>query len=319
MIYRNHLCFLFILSVFFSCDYAKKPVFVMYYFEGKAGDRAGLYMAYSYDMKSWHELGGPIINPKLGEWKVFRDPSVIQSKDGIFHLTWTAGSSGIGMAHSEEGANWKDFQYVDLEDSSRDMTFANCWAPEFYQEADTTYIIFSATLKKDYRPPANPDEWYNATWNHQLFYTKTTDFVHFEPVEKFWNPEYKAIDAVLHKTDSLYYLFFKDERNSEEIASSKSVVMGSSRNLMGPYENVISIAGFRTEGAIPIKAGDSLILYYDYYDENNGYRYKSTTDMSNWGAEQTPVKDGFDDIFRHGAIIEVDEVALKRMKRFLSK
>ncbi|NJM93453.1 MAG: transposase [Cytophagales bacterium] len=130
-----------------------------------------------------------------------------------------------------------------------------------------------------------------STWNHRFYYTSTTDFLSFTPTQKFWDPGFKAIDAVIHRSDSLFYLFFKDERKPQEGAQpGKHLVMASSAALGGPYENLRPVTYHLTEGAIAVPTDTALVLYYDYYHEYNGYRYISSRDLEHWSAEQLPVK-----------------------------
>lgn len=284
--------------------------YLFYYFEGYAGERGGLYVAYSYDLKIWHKLGEKLTCPAIGEWQVFRDPCVMRTDDGHFHLVWTTGKSGFGYAHSSDGLTWKDQRFITVTDSARDLSFANVWAPEFHLQNDTAYIIWSSTLSKDYQPPKDSSKWWTSTWNHRFYYTTTTDFKNFEPAQAFWDPGFNAIDAVVYPTDSLYFLFFKDE-----CKSGKNVVMASGKQLLGPYHNVTDVGYRLTEGAIPLNTDTAFVLYYDYYHEYNGYRYITTTDMQHWSEEQLPVKQGFEDVIRHGSIVRVSQRELNRIIR----
>jgi len=162
-------------------DSLDKEVFLFFYFEEKAAEKAGLFSAYSYDLHYWYKAKDSLITAKIGEYGVFRDPSLTRTKDGEFHLVWTCGSSGFGYAHSNNGVNWEDIKFITVEDSTRNLNFANVWAPEFYTEGDSTYVIWSSTLTKDYIPPKDPKKWWNSTWNHRLYYTATTDFKDFSP------------------------------------------------------------------------------------------------------------------------------------------
>ena len=306
------LIFLFTLIIIVSCatDEQKKEDtgFIFYYFEGYAGERGGLYAAYSYDLKTWQPLGQKLIAPTIGEWKVFRDPCVIK-KDSIYHLIWTTGKSGYGYANSKDGLNWGNEKFVTVADTSLGLEFANVWAPEFYVENDSIYVIWSSTLIEDYVPPKDSAKWWTSTWNHRFYYHSTTDFEQFTPTRKFWDAGFKSIDAVVHKTDSLYYLFFKDERKS-----GKNVVLAHSEQLTGPYENIHDIGYKLTEGAVPVQTDTALVLYYDYYHEYNGYRFMTTIDMKKWSGEIMPVKKGFDDVIRHGSIVKVKLKTLEEMK-----
>ncbi len=309
---------LFFIAVFFlfagQLSFAQsKNAYLFYYFEGDAGEKAGLYTAYTYDLVTWHKLADSIFTPRLGEWKVFRDPSVLRTKDGKFHLVWTTGKSGFGYANSVDGLHWENENFISVTDSSRDYVFANVWAPELFYHKDTIYIIWSSTLIKDYVPPKDPEKWWNSKWKHRFYSTSTADFVNFTPVKKFWNPGFNVIDAVVHKSGEIFYLFFKDERKS-----GKNILMANSDNLFGPYKNIQKVTYRLTEGAIPISTRDKFFLYYDFYHQYNGYRYITTTDMQDWSEEQLPVKKDFDDIIRHGSIVKISKEELNQLIKKVS-
>ncbi|MFW5656523.1 MAG: hypothetical protein ACOC0C_02810 [Bacteroidota bacterium] len=315
IIITNRFTNLLLLSLLalFSCNdqneaTGEKNVFVFYYFEGNSGERAGLFAAYSRDLNAWHKLADSLVAPSIGEWGVFRDPSVIRTDDGTFHLAWTSGKSGFGYASSQDGIHWENIRYVPVVDSARGMVFANVWAPELYTDGEEIIILWSSTLMKDYIPPEEPAEWWTAVWDHRMYYTKTTDFQSFAPTKKFWDPGFNAIDGSIYPTDSLFYLFFKDERKT-----SKKVVMAESENLFGPYRNIREVGCRYSEGAIAVSTDTMLVLYYDNYHENNGYRYVTTRNMKKWSDEIIPEKAQFNDVFRHGSIVQVTEKELENM------
>ncbi len=304
---------LVLMFLFLGCNVHqadKKDAYIFYYFEGYSGEKGGLFAAYSYDLHAWHHLGDSLVDSGIGEWEVFRDPSVIKGPDGDFHLVFTTGSNGFGYANSKDGINWENKQYITVADPRRGLEFANVWAPEFYLEGNNVYIIWSSTLIEDYVPPKKPEQWWASTWNHRLYYTVTTDFKNFTPTQKFWDTGFNAIDATVHKTDSLYYIFFKDERRPP-----KQIMMAQSKTLMGPYENIQPLAYTLTEGAIALQAYTAFVLYYDYYHEYNGYRYITTNDMVNWSDEIMPEKVGFEDVIRHGSVVRVSWKELEGMKK----
>ena len=286
-----------------------KKAYIFYYFEGYAGEKGGLYASYSYDLHKWYSLGKQLVVPSVGEYKVFRDPCVMKRKD-TFHLVWTTGISGFGYANSKNGLQWENIKFVTVADSSRGFDFANVWAPELYFEKDTFYIIWASTLKKDYVPPVEKEKWWTSTWNHRLYYVKTTDFKVFSDVKPFWDPGFNVIDAVVYKSKDLYYLFFKDERKT-----GKNVLYASGNSLLGPYQNIKTLTYRFTEGAIPVKKDTLFYLYYDYHHEYNGYRYITSKDMVNWSDEILPEKLEYTDILRHGSIVEVPLNELEKLKK----
>ena len=82
---------------------AEPPAYLFFYFEGNAGQEGGLHLAASQDLHHWDMLADSLLRPRVGEWKIFRDPSVIQDDSGTFHLAWTTGTSGFGDARSQNG------------------------------------------------------------------------------------------------------------------------------------------------------------------------------------------------------------------------
>ena len=291
-----------------SSQERQEKAYIFYYFEGAAGEKAGLHSAYSYDLKNWQPLTARSFQPDIGEYKVFRDPTVMRTSDGIFHMAWTCGSSGFGYAHSDDGLKWEDERFITVEDTTRGMVFANVWAPDFYQEGDSVYIIWSSTLIEDYVPPKVKEEWWTSTWNHHLFYNSTSDFQSFSPSKRFWNPDHQVIDAALHKEKDTYYLFYKDARKG-----NKKILLATANQMLGEYENSIPITYEWTEGAIPVQTDTAMVMYYDNHDQNNGYRYMTSKDYINWSTEYVPGKVGFEDILRHGDIVEVDKAVLEVM------
>ena len=50
----------------------------------------GLRFIYSRDAVHWDSIPGTFLAPKVGKQKVMRDPSIIRTPDGVFHLVWTS-------------------------------------------------------------------------------------------------------------------------------------------------------------------------------------------------------------------------------------
>lgn len=65
----------------------------------------GLRFIYSRDAVHWDSIPGTFLAPKVGKQKVMRDPSIIRTPDGVFHLVWTSswrGDRGFGYAESRD-------------------------------------------------------------------------------------------------------------------------------------------------------------------------------------------------------------------------
>ena len=83
-----------------ACD--SDSIYLFSYFVDNGED--GLHISSSEDGLKWTALnrGRSFLTPKVGNDKLMRDPCVIQSPDGLFHMVWTIswGEKGIGYASS---------------------------------------------------------------------------------------------------------------------------------------------------------------------------------------------------------------------------
>ena len=61
----------------------------------------GLRFLYSKNGATWDSVPGVWLKPEVGSQRVMRDPSILQTPDGTFHLVWTSSWKGdqIGRAH----------------------------------------------------------------------------------------------------------------------------------------------------------------------------------------------------------------------------
>ena len=95
----KRILYLFLISLIFSS--CSKDVWLFTSFHEPANE--GLRMLYSYDGYAWKDLNKTLLKPEIGTQKVMRDPSIVQGKDGTFHLVWTSswkGDKGFGYAYS---------------------------------------------------------------------------------------------------------------------------------------------------------------------------------------------------------------------------
>jgi hypothetical protein len=78
-------------------------VFISTSFHEPATD--GLRFIYSRDGWQWQAIDGIWLRPEVGKQRVMRDPSMIRTPDGTFHLVWTSswrGDRGFGYASSKD-------------------------------------------------------------------------------------------------------------------------------------------------------------------------------------------------------------------------
>ena len=65
----------------------------------------GLRYLYSEDGIHWDSIPGVWLKPELGQHQLMRDPSMVRTPDGTYHLVWTTswkGDLGFGYAHSKD-------------------------------------------------------------------------------------------------------------------------------------------------------------------------------------------------------------------------
>ena len=75
----------------------------------------GLRFIYSRDAVHWDSIPGTFLAPKVGKQKVMRDPSIIRTPDGVFHLVWTSswrGDRGFGYAESRDLMHWSEPKFI---------------------------------------------------------------------------------------------------------------------------------------------------------------------------------------------------------------
>lgn len=265
----------------------------------------GLRMLYSYDGKKWKNLDTVLLQPKTGEQKVMRDPSMIQDKNGVFHLVWTSswrGDKGFGYASSKNLVNWSEQWFIPV--MKHEATTVNVWAPElFYDDTRDQYMIIWAScipgrFEKGIEADSN---------NHRMYMTTTKDFVTFSETKLFLDPGFSVIDAVIvKKGEKDYVLVLKDNTRPE-----RNLKVAFSKDPMGPWENISKpFSAFFTEGPTVLKKGEEWLIYYDSYQKKIYEAvltrdFKSFEDYSN----QVRVPVGH----KHGTIVPVSKKLVKEL------
>jgi hypothetical protein len=248
-------------------------------------DMAGGFFALSTDGTNWTELnnGGPtIIRSWIGE-KLMRDPFIyFDQATMMFRLVYTTGWTMKGLGYMqikvENGKDFKKFQDWEVLDAdghrqiaigvSEKIPGATCtWAPEiFWDEIQNKYMIYWST---------------DAGAGKRAYCTLTSDFKTFSDPVKFFDPGYPEIDGDLFKEkDGLYYLFFKDERDSV----TKLFYVTGPTPQGNPWSAVsAAMTTFSgVEGPSAIKIGNEYRLYFDPYAARASYRMIKSPDLVTW-------------------------------------
>ena len=156
----------------------------------------GLRFLYSKNGATWDSVPGVWLKPEVGSQRVMRDPSILQTPDGTFHLVWTSswkGDRGFGYASSKDLRHWSPERYIEV---MSDTSTVNVRAPElFYDDGNEQLMIVWASCVP-FKFEKGMEEEYN---NHRLYYTTTKDFQHFTPAKLLMDPGFSTIDATLLK------------------------------------------------------------------------------------------------------------------------
>jgi len=306
---------LFLIAFFFLSSILagapKEKVYLFSYFKGNGED--GLHLAYSRDGYNFSVLNNDksFLTPSVGVSKLMRDPCIIRTDDGVFHMVWTAGwtERGIGYSSSKDLINWTGQKYFMV--MEKEPTARNTWAPEITWDKKTKQflIIWSTTI-----PGRFPEtqEGGDGGYNHRIYSVTTKDFVTFSETKLFYDKGFNVIDATITQNGKSYVMFVKDETRTPP---QKNIRVTTSSSLFGPYSAPSEpITGkYWAEGPTSTKWGDSWIVYFDKYTEKKMGAVMSK-DMKTW----TDISDkiSFPEGMRHGTVFEADETILQGLLKY---
>jgi hypothetical protein len=284
-------------------------VYLFSYFKGNGED--GLHLAYSEDGFRWQALqhDSSFLKPTAGKDKLMRDPCIVQSPDGIFHMVWTVSwnEKGIGYAQSKDLMHWSEQQYIPVMEHEKDAR--NCWAPEiFYDAGSKQFMIYWATtISGRFTETQSTKE---SAYNHRMYYVTTKDFKTFSKTALLYDQGFNVIDATIQFTDKKYVMFLKDETVEP---AQKNVRIATSKYLARDYSKPGKpITGnYWAEGPTSIKINGQWIVYFDKYRDHQMGAVAST-DLTTW----TDISDkvSFPEGVRHGTVFKVSKAVFDRLK-----
>ncbi len=248
---------LFLLTTLAWTISAQQKVFISTSFHEPAID--GLRFIYSYDGWHWDSIPGTWLKPEVGKQKVMRDPSIISTPDGMFHLVWTSswrGDRGFGYACSKDLIHWSEQRFIEV---MTDTTTVNVWAPElFWDDVKKQAVIIWASCI----PGKFPDGQEEHKNNHRLYYTTTKDFKTFAPAKLMIEPGFSSIDATLVKRGRKdYVMVLKDNTRPE-----RDIKVAFAKSPYGPWSKASEpFTGKMMEGPTTVKVDDGWLIYYDRY------------------------------------------------------
>ena len=286
---------------------AQQKVYISTSFHEPATD--GLRFIYSYDGWTWKSIDGIWLRPEVGTQKVMRDPSVIRTPDGTFHLVWTSswrGDRGFGYASSKDLIHWTEQRFIEV---MTDTTTVNVWAPElFWDDVKQQAVIVWASCI----PGKFPDGQEEHKNNHRLYYTTTKNFKTFAPSKLMIEPGFSCIDATLVKRGKGdYVMVLKDNTRPE-----RDIKVAYAKSPYGPWSKASEpFTGKMMEGPTTVKVTRRVdkteesgwLIYYDRY-ELKDFGAHFTKDFVTF--EDVSNKVSVPNLHKHGTIFEADETIL---------
>ena len=192
----------------------------------------GLRFIYSRDAVHWDSIPGTFLAPKVGKQKVMRDPSIIRTPDGVFHLVWTSrwrGDRGFGYAESRDLMHWSEPKFIEVMD---DPTTVNVWAPELFWDEDRqqAMVVWASCVPSQHFALGIEDE----KNNHRLYYSVTKDFKTWTKGKLLIDPGFSCIDATLLKRGKNdYVMVLKDNtRNAHSSLQQQNQLLLHWRQLL---------------------------------------------------------------------------------------
>lgn len=245
------------LFLFASCK-AEKEYYVSTGFHEPANE--GLRFIYSQDGIHWDSIAGTWLKPEIGSQGIMRDPSMVRTPDGTFHLVWTIawkGDRGFGYAHSKDLIHWSEEKIIPV--MEKEPTTVNVWAPEiFYDDEKQEFVVVWASCVPGRFEKGIEDE-YN---NHRLYYITTKDFETVSDAKLLYDPGFSCIDAVIVKrAKEDYVMVLKDNTRP-----NRNLKIAFAKSPTGPYSPA-SEAFTETfvEGPTVEKVGEEYYIYFDVY------------------------------------------------------
>ena len=314
---KKRFCIFFLLLTAVITAVAQQTVYISTSFHEPATD--GLRFIYSRDGWTWQAIDGVWLKPEVGKQRVMRDPSIIRTPDGTFHLVWTSswrGDRGFGYASSKDLVHWTEQRFIEV---MTDTTTVNVWAPElFWDDVKQQAVIVWASCI----PGKFPDALEDHKNNHRLYYTTTKDFRRFTPAKLMIDPGFSCIDATLVKRGPKdYVMVLKDNTRPE-----RDIKVAYAKSPYGPWSEASEpFTGKMMEGPTVLRLGAKSV-------SNKSTNGKSANDKSCWliyydryelkdfGAHYTEDFVHFDDVsnrvsvpalHKHGTVFEADETILQ--------
>lgn len=291
------------LALFTACGTAEKELYVFTSFHEPATD--GLRFLYSEDGMHWDSIPGTWLKPEIGKQQIMRDPSMVRTPDGMFHLVWTSswkGDLGFGYANSKDLKHWSEQQFIPV--MAHDTTTVNVWAPElFYDDEKEQFMVVWASCIP-YKFEKGIEDEFN---NHRLYYMTTKDFKTLSETQLLFDPGFSSIDAVLVKRASKdYVMVLKDNTRP-----NRNLKISFAESPEGPWSPASdAFTEEFVEGPSVAKVGEDYLIYFDVYKKKI-YGAMRTRDFINFTdiTDEVKVPEGH----KHGTMFKATESVVKNL------
>jgi hypothetical protein len=283
----------------------------------RGNGETGVFLALSPDGKAWTPINNsqPWLKP-TEPGMLMRDPWLSRGPDGTWHMLWTVGWNKdqkpgshlrIGHASSKNLLTWSAQQSIDLFD--REPTARNAWAPEAVWDSQRKqWIIFWATTIPGKFPDG--DQSGDNGYNHRIYATETSDWVHFTDAHLFFDPGFSCIDATIVQDGKRWIMVFKDERKTPLMKRLRLAFSDSPR---GPWRDVTEpFTGDWVEGPTVAKIGKESWIYFDHYAKPQHYGAMRTTDWKTFQDATGEVT--FPAGQRHGTVVKIPDSLAKTLR-----
>lgn len=298
-----------ILAVFSLKAQESDSVYLFSYFMHNGED--GLHVAWSEDGLSWKALkqNQSFLKPEVGKAQLMRDPCVIQTPDGIFHMVWTIGwgEQGIGYAISKDLIHWSEQQYLPVMEHEKKAQ--NCWAPEIYfdKKKEEFMIFWSTTIPGRFPGTDGTGDGKN---NHRMYFVTSRDMKTFSETRLLYDPGFNSIDGTLLKQGDRYWMFLKDE--TKRPVARKNIKSSTALSKTGPWSPASKAIYDKdwAEGPTIARVGERWILYFDCYT-SHAFGAIASKDLEHW--EDISDQLSFPKGTRHGTIFKASRSVLDKL------
>lgn len=295
-------------AIFFSllfiilCSCSSKEWYVYSSFHEPANE--GLRFLVSRDGMHWDSVPGTWLHPEVGKQCVMRDPSILPTPDGTFHLVWTSswqGDRGFGYANSRDLIHWSEERLITV---MEDTSTVNVWAPEWFydEERGQAMVVWASCVP--YRFEKGIEDERN---NHRLYYSITKDFSTFTTGRLLMDPGFSCIDATIVKRGkSDYVMVLKDNTRP-----NRNLRISTATTPLGPWTTVSDpFTEDFVEGPTVIEHNNGYLIYYDRY-KNNDFGASFTTDFKHF--ENYSQNITIPPFHKHGTIFKAPYKIVKKL------